>query len=124
MKNSIQERIKKQNSKLRFLRLLACLPFAVAVAAQNTITTYAATVYTSLNVEPIKGSINGVAEVLKGFALPICTIVFVVCGLAMMTGQQGRQWAKSTMLFAAVGMMIALFASALATALQTSFTPV
>lgn len=61
-------------------------------------------------IQPISNSIDNVATILQGFAFPICALAFVVAGLAMMGGQQGRQWAKNTMLFGAIGYLIVAFA--------------
>ena len=74
----------------------------------------------NVNVQPIVDTINNMSEMLKSFASPICVLVFVVSGIALMTGQQGRQWAKPTMLFAAVGLLICILAGNLVEGLSSS----
>lgn len=75
----------------------------------------------ALNVTPIKESIGSFGAILQGFASPICIIMFIVSGLAMMTGQQGRQWAKPAMLWAGIGLMVTTFAPNIVDSLYSSF---
>lgn len=74
----------------------------------------------TVNVTGIHTSILGFGNVLKGFAKPICIFMVIISGLALMTGQQGRQWAKPSMFWAAVGLVVTTFAATLVDSLNTS----
>lgn len=82
---------------------------------------YTMILHSGVNVSGITSSILNVGDVLKGFAVPVCTIVLIVSGLALMAGQQGRQWAKPTMLFAGIGLLIVVFAANIVESLNASF---
>lgn len=81
------------------------------------------TVFAAPNIQPINDTLNTFGSTLQGFAVPVCGLVFIVSGLAMMTGQQGRSWAKPTMLFAAVGYLIVAFAPDIVDMIASSATP-
>lgn len=73
-----------------------------------------------INVEPIQNSIISLGDTIKFFAAPIAFVVLVIAGIAVMTGQQGRQWAKPTMLFVVIGMAVVIFASEIVNMIQSS----
>lgn len=73
------------------------------------------------SVDNLKTSITDIGDIIAGFASPIFTIVLIVAGIAMMTGQQGRQWAKPTMLFGGIGYVVVTFAATIVSSFETSF---
>lgn len=91
----------------------------------NLAALYGANYYsTNVNVQPVVDTINNFGDLMKGFAAPICILVFIVSGIALMTGQQGRQWAKPTMLYAGIGLIICILAGNIVAGIQSSFVGV
>lgn len=77
--------------------------------------------FADASVDKVVSSIDAFREIMQKFAAPACGIAFVTAGLSLMGGQQGRQWAKPTMLFAAIGYAVCAFAPTIVDFLADSF---
>lgn len=121
MRKYPEKTVRKTMTKGRGAKALR-FSIVTAIVFVTLMTVFALPVFAGgINVEPIKGGINEFGEVLKGFAVPICILVVIISGLATMTGQQGRQWAKPTMLWAGIGLVVTLFSANVVESLNTSF---
>lgn len=74
-----------------------------------------------IKVDKVTQTIDSMSGALKNVASPIACLMVVISGIALMTGQQGRQWAKPTMLYTAIGFMVVLLSSNIIESLQASF---
>lgn len=109
-----------KNNKLA-QRICLCLVILFALVLLSPIAVFAEDGGPEIQISNIETGIQSMTKSIASFASPICVLVFVVAGLAMMSGQQGRQWAKTTVLFAAIGFGIVQSADAIVSILSSSF---
>lgn len=111
-----KDKLKTQSQKIKAFVISAAVTGSVVLA--NAVPAYAVGEVSSGKVT---SGIDSFRTILQGFGEPICIIVMVIAGIALMGGQQGRQWAKPTMLFAAIGYAIVKFAPDIVKLLTSSF---
>lgn len=83
----------------------------ICIAAIMTIACAFPVCAATFDTTTITDSIKNFGEILRNFASPVMFILIIIGGLGMIGGgQQGRQWAKPTLLFGAIGFVIVMFA--------------
>ncbi len=69
----------------------------------------------------ITGDIQNIGNLITGFGAPIFGVVVVIGGIAFMFGESARRWAKSLLLWGAIGFILTMSAPSIVGALQSYF---
>lgn len=93
----------------------------ICIAVILTITCALPVCAATVNTDPIVNSIKEFGEILRNFASPVMFVLIIIGGLGMIGGgQQGRQWAKLTLLFGGIGFVVVMFAPTILSLIESA----